>query len=257
MHSQLEHRMRMVRRPFFCATMLCCLAACTATQPEPDQAPNQDPAQDQKNVSIESPQPDWTRTDSPVSAVASPPANKSSRSKIAVLDPSDVDAPAQHRQELLQNSEDPLEDSEVGYYIDILEARMIQQVREDGMNITRQGNTFTVVLAGSNVFASNRSKLEPEAQQSLVSITAVLEEYRNTRISIYGHTDDVGEERYNQVLSQRRAQSVADYLVKGGVAAQRIVIIGYGESQPLADNASAEGRARNRRIELLLEPLAE
>ena len=158
---------------------------------------------------------------------------------------------------MLQDSENPLEDREVGYYIDILDARLIQQVREDGVKITRHGDAFTLLLAGGNVFASNQSKVNPEAQQSLASITAVLEEYRNTRISIYGHTDDVGEERYNQVLSQRRAQSVADYLVKGGVAAKRIVIIGYGESRPLADNASEEGRARNRRIELLLEPLAE
>jgi outer membrane protein OmpA-like peptidoglycan-associated protein len=252
MHSQLELRMRMVRT-VFCAALLCWLTSCAGIQPEPGQA--QDPDQDKKHVSIESPQPVWTRTESPVSTA--PPATSSPPPEVAVLDAADVNAPAQHRQKLLQDSEDPLEDSEVGYYIDILDARLIQQVREDGVKITRHGNAFTLLLAGGNVFASNQSKLNPEAQQSLASITAVLEEYRNTRISIYGHTDDEGEEHYNQVLSQRRAQSVADYLVKGGVAAKRIVIIGYGESRPLADNASAEGRARNRRIELLLEPLAK
>jgi len=241
--------MRTALRTFFCAALLCWLAACTATQPAADQ--------DQQSVRIESPQPAWTRTESPASATTPPPATRSPPTEVAVLDPSDGDAPARYWQALLQSSEDSLERKEVGYYIDILEARLIQQVREDGVEITRQGNTFTLLLAGRNIFASNQSKLKPEAEQLLASITAVLEEYRYTRISIYGHTDDSGEERYNQTLSQRRAQSVADYLVKGGVAAQRIAIIGYGESRPRADNASAEGRARNRRIELLLEPLAK
>lgn len=223
------------------------LAACTTTQPASDQ--------EQESTSIESPQPAWSRPDSPVPTATPPGAASSSPPAVAVLDPGDGDAPARHRQALLQSSEDSLAHNEVGYYIDVLEAGLIQQVRKDGVEITRQGNTFTLRLSGSHGFASNQSKLRPEVQLALASITAVLEEYRNIRISIYGHTDDVGEEHYNQGLSQRRARAVADYLVKGGVAAQRILIIGYGESRPRAANTSAEGRARNRRIELLLEPL--
>jgi outer membrane protein OmpA-like peptidoglycan-associated protein len=249
MFSQSEPSMRIACRMLLLAVPCYLLAGCTATQPQPDG--------DQQSVSIESPQPAWTDTQPPVLAVTQPKAASSSPSEVAVLDPADDDAPARHRQVLLQDSQDPLESDEVGYYIDILEARMIQQVREDGVVITRHGNTFTVLLAGSNVFASNQSKLEPQAQESLASITAVLEEYRNMQISIYGYTDDLGDEQYNQALSQRRARSVAGYLLAGGVAAGRIVIIGYGELRPLADNASAEGRARNRRIELLLEPLAK
>ena len=90
----------------------------------------------------------------------------------------------------------------------------------------------------------------------LTSIARVLEEYRNTQISIYGHTDESGEEDYNQKLSERRALSVARYLIDGGVAAERIVIIGYGETRPSTSSETVVGRARNRRIELLLEPLA-
>ena len=88
----------------------------------------------------------------------------------------------------------------------------------------------------------------------LNSVAQVLEEYRDTRIVISGHTDDAGEADYNQQLAEKRARAISRFFIESGVAAQRIVIFGYGESQPIADNTSAEGRATNRRIEILLEP---
>ena len=167
------------------------------------------------------------------------------------------DARVRHKQALLEASEDSLSANEVGYYMDILEARLIQQVRSDSVSMSREGNTFILKLSGGDAFSSNRSRLKPDVHDALGSIARVLEEYRDTQISIYGHTDDAGEEAYNQKLSERRAQSVARYLIDGGLAANRIVIIGYGETRPSASNETAEGRALNRRIELRLEPLVQ
>ena len=223
------------------------LAACSATRPVAEQEP----------VAVESAQPEWTATDEstspepPLQPASSPPE------KVAVLHPdNDANARAEHRLALLETSEDTLETGEVGYYIDVMEARLIQQVRDDSVSIKREGNTFTLLIAGSDAFDSDQSQLKPGVQDALASITGVLEEYRNTQISIYGHTDDTGEDEYNQKLSERRAHSVARYLIEGGIGAERILIIGYGESRPSVVNATAEDRGRNRRIELLLEPLA-
>lgn len=189
-------------------------------------------------------------------AATPPPTDKVSRSGVTVADPDeDEKTLALHRQVLVETSIDALDSDELGYYSDILEARLIQQVRDERVHITRQGNSFALTLAGSDAFDSNESRLKPGVSDALASITGVLEEYRDTQISIAGHTDDIGEAAYNQTLSERRAQSVARYLIAGGVAAKRIVIIGYGESQPREANSSSEGRGRNRSIELLVVPL--
>lgn len=231
----------------FLIGLLSWLAACSLVQPVAEPEP----------VAVESAQPAGTRTDASTTDAPPPQASSSPQPKVAVLDPEDdVDALARHRQALLETSDDALRTSEVGYYLDILEARLTQQVRHDSVDITRQGTTFTLLIAGSDAFDSNQSQLKPGVQDALNSITGVLEEYSNMQICIYGHTDDSGEEEYNQELSERRAGSVARHLVDGGIAAKRIVIIGYGESRPSVTNSTAEGRGRNRRIELLLEPLA-
>jgi len=206
------------------------------------------PGTEPKPVAVESTQP----------AALPPLSGSSSLTQVAVLDPdNDTDALTRHRQALLATSDDALEGNEVGYYMDILEARLIQQVREDSVSMTRSGNTFTLLIAGGAAFDSNRSRLKPGVMDSLASITGVMEEYRKIQISIFGHTDNTGDVEYNQRLSEWRAQSVARYLIDGGVAAKRIAIVGYGESRPSATNETAEGRRTNRRIELLLTPLAK
>ena len=72
----------------------------------------------------------------------------------------------------------------------------------------------------------------------------------NIRTEVEGHTDSIGSEVYNQALSQRRADSVADYLVDHGVSSGRLEAKGFGESNPIADNSTEDGRAQNRRVEL-------
>jgi len=83
----------------------------------------------------------------------------------------------------------------------------------------------------------------------------VLKEYEKTIIEVAGHTDNTGEDAYNQALSERRARTVAQYLASKGVMDQRIITVGAGESRPVASNATAEGRQANRRVELTLAPL--
>ena len=163
------------------------------------------------------------------------------------------DALAAHKL-TLQKRGSALSDEDIGYYMDIHEARFIQLVRDDRVSMQRQGSSLSLIISGGDSFASNSSRLRPEMDGVLNSVAQVLEEYRDTRIVISGHTDDAGEADYNQQLAEKRARAISRFFIDSGVAAQRIVIFGYGESQPIADNTSAEGRATNRRIEILLEP---
>jgi OOP family OmpA-OmpF porin len=106
-----------------------------------------------------------------------------------------------------------------------------------------------IVLRGVQ-FNFDKANIRPSAEVILDEAVRVLKENRDLRVEIAGHTDSVGPEAYNQGLSQRRANAVHDYLASGGIKSSRLSWTGYGESQPVADNASDEGRAQNRRVEL-------
>lgn len=106
------------------------------------------------------------------------------------------------------------------------------------------------VLAGAN-FDFDQSYIRPEDFGTLDKDVATLKEWGDVKVEIAGHTDSVGTDEYNMGLSLRRAESVRNYLVDKGVAADRLTVRGYGESQPVADNATDEGRFKNRRVELI------
>jgi outer membrane protein OmpA-like peptidoglycan-associated protein len=110
-----------------------------------------------------------------------------------------------------------------------------------------------ITLSGSVLFASNRAILLPAAQSRLDQVVAVLLTTRERNITIEGHTDSRGSESYNIDLSQRRADAVRNYLVKRDYEADRIQAHGLGEGHPIADNSNAEGRANNRRVEIIIE----
>ena len=108
----------------------------------------------------------------------------------------------------------------------------------------------TVVLPGVN-FAFNRADLLPAAKEILDrEVVPELKAESNLTARIEGHTDAVGSDSYNQALSEKRANSVRDYLISQGISSSRLETRGYGESQPVADNDSAIGRAKNRRVEI-------
>ncbi len=106
-----------------------------------------------------------------------------------------------------------------------------------------------LVLEGVQ-FKSGTAELEPGAMKKLDQVAASLAGMEQVRVEVAGYTDSVGDPGRNQQLSVRRAQAVADYLASRGVARDRLTAKGYGQENPIADNASAEGRSRNRRVEL-------
>lgn len=99
-------------------------------------------------------------------------------------------------------------------------------------------------------FDFDRAEIRPQGRSILDGVAARLQECRETRIRIAGHTDAIGSDAYNQGLSERRAAAVQRYLAGRGIAASRLETVGYGESRPVADNATSAGRASNRRVEL-------
>jgi len=104
------------------------------------------------------------------------------------------------------------------------------------------------VLAGVN-FEFNSANLTKESFPILLNALQVLTQYPDMRIEIRGHTDNTGGEEFNQILSERRSKVVKDYLVANGIGSERLVVKGVGESEPIADNRTVEGKTLNRRIE--------
>ena len=112
-----------------------------------------------------------------------------------------------------------------------------------------------ITLSGSVLFVTNKSDLLPGAQVKLNQVAeALTSQDSESKIVVDGYTDSQGAAAYNQDLSQRRAQSVCDYLVTRGIATSRITAHGFGMGSPVADNASPEGRANNRRVEIVVTP---
>ena len=106
-------------------------------------------------------------------------------------------------------------------------------------------------------FATDSAAVQPQFQPTLSEVASILSQYPKTYIDVLGHTDSDGADAYNQTLSERRARAVADYLVGKGVQSARIATRGYGETQPIASNATAEGKASNRRVEIKIVPVTE
>jgi len=110
-----------------------------------------------------------------------------------------------------------------------------------------------ITLSGSVVFASGASDLLPAARNRVGEVATALS-HGDSRVLVEGHTDSVGSAANNEELSIRRASAVRDSLVSRGVAADRITVAGYGSARPIADNDTQEGRANNRRVEIVVQP---
>ncbi len=142
----------------------------------------------------------------------------------------------------------------VGYYMDRQEAKLREQLNSTGVQVQRNGNELTLVMPSNITFQTNSSQLMPNFTQVLHSVALTLQEFKDTRIDISGHTDSSGSDSYNQLLSQQRAQAVANVLMSENIPASRLVVQGYGEAYPIADNNTEAGKATNRRVELKLIP---
>lgn len=145
----------------------------------------------------------------------------------------------------------------IGYYMDSQEAKLRQTLRASGVSVERDGDNINLVMPGNITFVTNGHDLNADFYEVLDSVILVLQEFEKTIIVSAGHTDSRGSNEYNQSLSERRANSVAKYLLSKGVIEARIEAVGFGEDNPIADNATAEGRSLNRRVELSLIPITE
>ena len=101
-------------------------------------------------------------------------------------------------------------------------------------------------------FATNKTQILPQSEQALNELAQFMQAHPGISVRITGHTDDVGSEQANQILSEGRANAVRNELIRRGVAGDRITAEGKGESEPIADNKTEEGRARNRRVEFTI-----
>ncbi len=165
----------------------------------------------------------------------------------AVQDAKDKsNADLQKQQAALLKGQQDLKESEKRTADALAELAKIASLKEE-----KRGLVLT--LSGSILFRSAQSTLLPQAQAKLDQIATALMTIRARNLIIEGHTDSQGSEAYNQGLSQRRSESVRDYLVQKGYPSNQIQSRGQGEGSPIANNSSAEGRANNRRVEIVIE----
>ena len=144
-----------------------------------------------------------------------------------------------------------------GYYMDRQEALLRQQLQGSGVQVVREGDNIRLVMPGNITFASGSYDIRPRFFEVLNSVAIVVNKYNKTEIKIAGHTDSKGSRQYNQTLSNQRARSVGSYLKGQRVAAGRISTYGYDFRYPVASNYTAEGRQRNRRVEIELQPIQQ
>ncbi len=126
------------------------------------------------------------------------------------------------------------------------------EAKMDAAKIERVGEGILVTFDSGLLFALNSSDLSAKSKEELKKFSEVLNKYPDTNLLINGHTDNTGSDELNQKLSEKRAQSVSNYLIGEKVAASRFTVKGFGESQPKVDNSTAENRALNRRVEVIV-----
>ncbi len=143
----------------------------------------------------------------------------------------------------------------IGLYMDRQEALLRERLQNTGVSVTRVGDHIVLNMPSAITFDTDSANLKPQFFGVLNSVALVFQEFNRTLVDIDGFTDSTGSEEYNLQLSQRRALSVASYLASQGVDSRRFLINGFGETRPIASNATAEGRAQNRRVEIRIVPL--
>lgn len=142
-----------------------------------------------------------------------------------------------------------------GYYADKQEEELRRSMQGTGVEVQRQGDNIQLIMPGNITFATDSAEIASSFYAPLNNLASSFRQYNQNSIEVVGHTDSTGNHAYNMSLSQRRAQSVANYLSAQGVDASRLSTRGAGPDQPVASNATADGRAQNRRVEVTLRPL--
>ena len=143
----------------------------------------------------------------------------------------------------------------IGNYMDTQEAELRAQLQGTGVSVTRVGDRIVLNMPSNITFATDQDQVIPPFYATLDSVAIVLNKFNKTLVDVDGHTDSTGSAAHNQALSERRAQSVANYLAGRGVDPRRMSAVGYGFTRPIASNDTEIGRAENRRVEIAISPL--
>jgi len=147
----------------------------------------------------------------------------------------------------------------IGYQKDKQIRELREQTAGSGIDVseTDNGKAILVNLPEGVTFDVGSYTLKPQFRETLDKVADNLKTYPDSLIDVYGHTDSTGSDAFNQTLSQNRAQTVANYLTMQGISPSRIRSQGFGETMPVADNATDTGRARNRRVEIKIIPVSQ
>ncbi len=132
--------------------------------------------------------------------------------------------------------------------------KQAEELRNDmeGATVERVGEGIKITFDSGLLFGVDQSSLSPVAQSNLTELAEKLNKYEDTEVLIEGHTDSSGADDYNMNLSKERAKSVSTFLASKGVKNSRMSTVGYGETQPIADNTTADGMSKNRRVEVAI-----
>ncbi|WP_298858506.1 OmpA family protein [uncultured Sulfitobacter sp.] len=143
-----------------------------------------------------------------------------------------------------------------GALLDRQERDLRASLGNNNVTINNTGDRLIVTLPQDILFASGSSAVRPDLQRDLGAVASNLQAYPNSTIQVIGHTDSDGEAGFNQQLSESRANAVASVLLGNGISNARVQAFGRGESQPVASNLNPQGKAQNRRVEIVILPNA-
>ncbi|MHA3976123.1 OmpA family protein [Halovulum sp. GXIMD14794] len=144
----------------------------------------------------------------------------------------------------------------VGALLDRQQRELQQDLAGSGAKIINTGSQLIVSLPEAITFDVDSTVVKPNSVSNIAAIARNLQDYPNSTVQVIGHTDNTGSASYNQDLSVRRASAVANVLFSNGVRQNRVRIIGQGQTQPIASNNTVDGRAQNRRVEIVITPTA-
>lgn len=142
----------------------------------------------------------------------------------------------------------------VGQYMDRQQRALEAELSGTGVGVARQGDNLVLRMPSDVTFATNQSSIDSRFLATLDDVARVLQQYDQSLVDVVGHTDSSGGDAINQPLSERRASSVASYLIDRGILRERLYVAGVSSRNPIADNGTPQGRAQNRRVEILIRP---
>lgn len=142
----------------------------------------------------------------------------------------------------------------IGNYMDRQQRALEQELSGTGVGVAREGDTLILRMPSDVTFGYDSANIDSRFYAVLDDVANVLNTYDQSIVDVIGHADSRGSDEYNQGLSERRASSVAGYLLQRGVMRERLYVAGMGERAPVASNDTDAGRATNRRVEIVIRP---